>query len=81
MVDRAALVGHIDAGVVMTVVALMLVMRVHVIDSACCGQIIRNVVFGLDVMLKVRDEQRHDRSTLGHEKETQEPGGKPPQFA
>jgi hypothetical protein len=81
MVDRTTLVGHIDAGVIMTVVNLMLMMQMDVIDRAGCGQIIRNVVFSLDIVLEVRDEQRHDRSELGHQKETQEPGGKSPQSA
>jgi hypothetical protein len=81
MVDRTALVGHIDAAVIMTVVNLMLMMRMDVIDGAGCSQIIRNVVCSLDIVLKVRDEQRHDRGKLGHQKETQEPGGKPPQSA
>ena len=81
MVDGTTLVSHINAGVIMTVVNLKLVMRMRVIDSACCGQIIRNVVFSLDIVLKVRHEQRHDRGQLGNQKETQEPWGKPAQFA
>jgi hypothetical protein len=81
MVDRTALVGHITAGVIMTVVNLTLMMQMDVINRAGCGQIIRNVVSSLDIVLKVRDEQRHDRGKLGHQKETQEPGGKPPQSA
>jgi hypothetical protein len=78
MVDRTTLVGHIDAGVIMTVVKLMLMMQMDVIDGASCSQIIRNVVCSLHIVLKVRDEQRHDRGKLGHQKETQEPGRKPP---
>jgi hypothetical protein len=81
MVDRTTLISDIDAAVVMTVVILILMMRMGVIDGAGCCQIIRNVVFSLDIVPKVRDEQRHDRGTLGHQKETQEPGSKPAQFA
>ena len=79
MVDRTALIGDIDATVIMTVVILILMMRMNVIDGAGCSQIIRNVVFSLDIVPKVRDEQRHDRGKLGHQKETQEPGGEAPQ--
>ena len=81
MVDRTTLVGHIDAGVIMTVVNLMLMMRMRVIDGTGCSQIIRNVVCSLHIVLKVRYEQRHDGGKLGHQKETQEPGRKSPQFA
>jgi len=69
MVDRTTLVGHIDAGVIMTVLNLMLMMRMRVIDGTGCSQIIRNVVFSFDIVLKVRDEQRHDGGKLGHQKE------------
>ena len=68
MVDRTTLVGHIDAGVIMTVIILILMMRMRVIDGAGCSHIIRNVVFSLDIVLKVRDEQRHDRGKLGNQK-------------
>lgn len=81
MVDRTTLVGHIDAGVIMTVVNLMLMMQMDMIDRAGCSQIVRNVVCSLDIVLKVRDEQRNNRGKLGDQKETQEPGGKPPQSA
>jgi hypothetical protein len=81
MVDRAALVGHATARVIMTVVNLMLMMQMDVIDRAGGGHIISNVAFSFDIVLKIRDEQRHDRGKLGHQKQTQEPGGKPPQSA
>ena len=81
MVDRTTLVGHIDAGMIVTVVNLMLMMQMDMIDRAGCSQIIHNVVCSLDIVLKVRDEQRNDRGKLGHQKETQEPGGKTPQSA
>ena len=81
MVDRTALVGHITASVIMTVVNLALMMQMDVIDCAGRSQIIRNVAFSFDVVLKVRDEQRHDPGKLGHQKESQEPGGKSPQSA
>jgi hypothetical protein len=66
MVDRTTLVGHINAGVIMTVVNLHLVMRMRVVDSTCCSQIICNVALSLDIVLKVGNEQRRDRGQLSN---------------
>jgi hypothetical protein len=86
MVDGTTLIGYIGAGVIMTGVIVtginpMRVMSVHVIDSTGCSQIIRNVALSLDIVLEVGCQQRHNGGKLGHQKETQEPGGKPPQSA
>jgi hypothetical protein len=80
MMNGAALIVHIDLAVIMRAV-LMLVVRMGMLEIAGCGQIISNVVHSFDIMLKVRYQQRHNRGKLGHQKETQEPGGKPSQFA
>ena len=81
MMNRAALVVHINAGVVVLRAGLILVMRMDMIERAGCGEIIGNVVLGLDIMPEIRYEQRHDRGNLGSQKETQEPGRKSSQLA
>jgi hypothetical protein len=80
MMNGAALIVHIDLAVIMRA-GLMLVVRMDMLEIAACSQIISNVVHSFDIMLKVRYQQRHNRGKLGHQKETQEPGGKPSQFA
>ena len=78
--NGAALVAHIDLAVIMRA-GLMLVVRMDMREISGSSQIISNVVHSLDIMLKVRYEQRHNRDKLGHQKETQEPGSKPSKFA
>jgi hypothetical protein len=80
MMNGAALIVHIDLAVIMRA-GLTLVVRMGMLEIAGCSQIISNVVHSFDVMLKVRHQQRHNRGKLGHQKETQEPGVKPSQFA
>ena len=80
MMNCAALIVHIDTGVIMLAV-LMLVMRMDMLERAGCGQVVSNVVYSFDVMLKVRYQQRHNRGKMCNQKETQKPGGKPSQFA
>ena len=80
MMNRAALIVDIGPAVIMLAV-LMLVMRMDVLERAGCGQIVSNVVYSFDIVLKVRYQQRHNRGKMCNQKETQKPGGKPSQFA
>jgi hypothetical protein len=81
VMDHAALIVDVDASVIMLRTSLILVMSMDVIESAGCGEVICNVVLGLDIMPKVCCEQRHHCSNLGNQKETQQPGRKPSQSA
>jgi len=80
MMNRAALIVDIGPAVIMLAV-LMLVMRMDMLERAGCGQIVSNVVYSFDIVLKVRYQQRHNRGKMCNQKETQKPGGKPSQFA
>jgi hypothetical protein len=86
VVDGTTLIVYIDASVIMTSVIMiganpMRVMRVGVVNSAGCSQIGGNVALSLDVVLQICCQQRHDGAQLGNQKEAQEPGRKPAQFA
>jgi len=79
--DRAALIAHIDAVVVMLGAILIVVMRMNMLERAGCSEIICDVVLSFDIMAKVRHQQRHQRGKLGNQKKTQEPGSKSSQLA
>jgi hypothetical protein len=81
MMDRTALIAHIDAGVIMLGAVLIVVMRMDMLERAGRSEIICDVVLSLDIMPKVGYQQRHQRGKLGNQKETQEPGSKSSQLA
>ena len=81
MMDRAALVVHIDAGVIMLTISLVSVMRMDVIESAGCSQVICNIALSLDIVPEIRYQQRRHRGKLSNQKKAHQPGGKSPQFA
>jgi hypothetical protein len=81
MMDRAALIAHIEAGVIVLRATLISVMRMDMIESAGCSQVVCDIALSLDVVPKIRYQQRHDRGKLGKQKEAHQAGSKPPQFA
>jgi len=81
MMDRAALIAHVEAGVIVLRATLISVMRMDMIESAGCRQVVGDIALSFDIMPKIRYQQRHHRGKLRKQKEAHQAGSKPSQFA
>jgi len=72
VVQGTTLIVRIIATMFVLSPIVMVVMTVHVSDSACLGQVGSNILFGLEGVLNMNAGQRHDARRLGQQKEAQE---------
>ena len=76
--QRAALIGRIAHAMVVTTMFVIGVMVVNVVRYASLGEVAGDISLGLDDMLKMGTDQRHDAGDLGKEKQPQKPRANAP---
>ena len=76
--QRAALIGRIAHAMVVTTMFVIGVMVVNVVRYAGLGEVAGDISLGLDDMLKMGTDQRHDAGDLGKEKQPQKPRANAP---